>query len=238
VPANAVLAVLFLGLLNAHTQFASQAHRFRLPLVGRIALLIGALGIAGWMVAEGLPLAREAVHLEAAKGAAHFDHKTDALRRALAIRPDNSETWYDLGELYRSASWRGESTYAAEAEEAATCFRKSSALNPYDPYSQARLGMCLDWLGRTQEASPCFDRALALDPNNHHLRILSGWHRLQIADYAGARREFARSLQLLLWPNPLAANLLRRTERLLREQQSELSTPRVGQPPNPRLTAP
>ena len=75
-------------------------------------------------------------------------------------------------------------------------FQRSIDLNPYNPYALLRYGMCLDWLGKTEQGAPYFKRAYDLDPNGYFTAAHVGWHLLQVGDYAGAKKEFERSNHL------------------------------------------
>jgi tetratricopeptide (TPR) repeat protein len=83
-------------------------------------------------------------------------------------------------------------------------FQKAIDLNPYDPYGQMRLGMCLDWVGRHADAEPYFTKANALDPNGFYTAAHVGWHYFQVADYPTAQKWFQRSLGLFWADNPIS----------------------------------
>jgi Flp pilus assembly protein TadD len=141
-----------------------------------------------------------------------------ALRQAAIVEPTNFETAYELAETLRKLSFQGLEGYRQLAEEAITWFQRSSRLNPYDPYNQMGIGMCLDWLGQHAEAGPYFERAVTLDPNNYSVLALLGWHLVQREEYAAAKEPLERSLQLQhAWHNPVAAAYLPVVKRKLDE---------------------
>lgn len=231
IPANAALAVTVLALLNGYLRFTSDRYWVR-----RRAWVYAAVGLLAVGVASGLLLQAWRTHLEArCLERAHREKqqtaaRLDALQAALQVRPNNAETWYELGEAHRQRSWAGEAGYAEEAAAAIQCFVRAAQLDPFDPYPLIRTGMCLDWLGKHPEALPYYQRATALDPNNHYLAILTGWHYLQTAELRTARRWFYRSIMLHYWPNELARQFAWKTERLIKEGKPDNGPPRVGLP--------
>jgi tetratricopeptide (TPR) repeat protein len=82
------------------------------------------------------------------------------------------------------------------ATEAIAWFEIAARLNPHDPYSLLRHGMCLDWLGRTGESLPYFTQSLKLDPNGYYIVAHMGWHYMQAGNYLEAKKWFERSLQI------------------------------------------
>jgi O-antigen ligase len=219
IPANALLAVFLVALVNAHGRYASGRYWVRLRGGSRwaVAVLMVALAIglvlparsilqeSRWLKVAGQPQQPAAVRLT-------------ALQHAARIRPDNFETTHALGEAHRQISWAGHSGYEEHARQAIGWYENSAGANPFDPYNPARIAMCLDWLDRHSEALPYYERALELDPNNHYLHILRGWHHLQTEQYDEARIWFYRSLKAHHWPNPLARRFLAIAGRMQREQ--------------------
>ena len=155
-------------------------------------VLVGVIGFAGFYTVRQI---RENSCLYRAQTST-FDRKVAALKAAFAIEPNNYSTAYTLGQVFREASFRGETGYEKYAEEAIIWFERAAKLNPFSPYNYLGWGMCLDWLGRKQEAERCFDKALELDPNSHYTVAYQGWHRVQLEDYAGAQKWFEKSLGL------------------------------------------
>ena len=79
-----------------------------------------------------------------------------------------------------------------ELKKAAAWLRQAIALNPYDAYSHARLGMALDQLGQADKAGEYFDRAEQLDRNGYLTVANVGWHKMHIGEYEEAKRYFER----------------------------------------------
>jgi tetratricopeptide (TPR) repeat protein len=61
-------------------------------------------------------------------------------------------------------------------------------LDPYDPFTQMRYGMCLDWLDRHDEAAKYFEKAQHLAPTDHSVWTYSGWHEMQVSNWKEAKR--------------------------------------------------
>src|SRR6266542_1850504 len=135
------------------------------------------------------------------------------------------ETAYEIGEILRAQSWEGNNDYQSLAEGAMTWFQRALALNPHDAYSAARMGMCLDWIGKSEAAGAYFEQAYKLDPNGYYMLALQGWHRVQLGKYADARDWFERSLEVLnQWHNPIAWTYLEIVNRKLKEPPAAASS--------------
>ena len=119
------------------------------------------------------------------------------LQKAFAAEPGNAETAYNIGEFYRVQSFEGGTSNEEQAETAIEWFGRAITLNPLDGYGYLRMGMCLDWLGRTNESAKFYSKAEALDPNGYYTVANIGWHYVQIGDYAAANEWFQRSLGLM-----------------------------------------
>jgi hypothetical protein len=220
IPANAILATTLLALVAGHFRFATERywHTVRLPLripVYLVLLLgLGALSWSAWKTtaeSRWLGLARKV------KTAAD---RQAALERAFAADPKNAQTAYQIGEILREQSWRGEPGYEEPARAAIQWFERAAALNPFDPIIQVRLGMCLDWLDRHDEAWKAFARALELDPNGYFTLAHVGWHYVQVKDYPTAKKWLEQSLRLYS-KNPVARNYL----EIVRERMAEPERP-------------
>jgi O-antigen ligase len=234
IPANAIVAVILLAQINAHLCLTSSRYWLRPGMATKILFTFALLACAGWLSLQGWRTAREAYYLRiAAREKRQTAVRLEALERAIKVRPDNFETTYALGEAYRQLSWQGNSDYALQARKAIEWLERSAAANLLDPYAPIRTGMCLDWLGEHTKAAPYYDRALSLDPNNHFLCTLRGWHHLQAAEFAKATRWFRRSLQLKHWPNPTARRFLYKAIRLLKDQQAAQTLPPDAGPGQP-----
>lgn len=90
-------------------------------------------------------------------------------------------------------------------------------LNPYDPYNYLRYGMCLDWLGKTQEAKSYYQQAKYRDPNGYFTDAILGWHCYQTEQYQLAKYWLNRSLKLRYISNTIAEAYLPLVEKKLTE---------------------
>ncbi len=222
VPANAILMVVLMALLAAHSGAGENPLRFALRRTGRIlatVVMAGGLWYLGW---QEWRKANECIwrqRAEAAKQRQNLVEARLALERAFTGEPRNFQTAYEIGEILRAQSWEGNNDYQSLAEGAMTWFQRALALNPHDAYSAARMGMCLDWIGKSEAAGAYFEQAYKLDPNGYYMLALQGWHRVQLGKYADARDWFERSLKLK-WArdNPLAASYLNIVNRKLAEK--------------------
>jgi len=219
VPANAMLAVALIALLSSHLRFTSE--RYWINRNGAVLILVTIAGLAGaaYVGWQGATRAREYVWLQRAAGEKTYSEKlVNMLKQAAAVEPKNFETTYAIGEALRRMSWEGNPDYERLAREAITWFKTGIDLTRYDPYNYMKLGMCLDWLGRSGEAAPYFEQSLRLDPNNYYVVAHYGWHFFQIGDYTTARQWFTRSTELHhAWKNQIARTYLELIERKLKE---------------------
>ena len=99
-----------------------------------------------------------------------------------------------------------------QQQEAIEWFRRSAALNPYDPYPLMREGMCLHWLGRHDQAGPLFEKAFSLDPHSYYAHAHLGWHYTQQKQWEKAKESFEKSLALNSTHNPIATSYLKIVE--------------------------
>jgi tetratricopeptide (TPR) repeat protein len=106
----------------------------------------------------------------------------DALRKAAAIAPGNSNIWNSIGLL------ESERDRPLAAEEA---LRRAIAEDPGSPTSYANLAILLLDQNRVEEAGALIDQALALDPDFHVGYIARGRYLLQ-------KGESARALEAIL----------------------------------------
>ena len=207
VPANALVGSTLLALLTCHVRFATDRYWFTARLPARLLVSLALAGGVTYLGSQEWRRAHEAYWQEVAS---HFPvyfspQHTAALEKAFAAEPMNFETAYDIGEAARADSFNGGDNYQAQAAEAMQWLARAQKLDPYDPYSFSRYGMCLDWLDRHDEADKYFSRAEALDPNGYYTVALVGWHYVQIGDYAAALPWFDRSDQLEVHENDIAA---------------------------------
>ena len=218
IPANAILAVTVMAFVTGYFRFATEKywHTVYGPLrLGITLLLLGAtvyLGIQSWrrtiethwlMKAEDLPY--------------YSKEQLSVLQKAFAAEPKNFETAYWIGEGYRMTSWQGGEDYKELAQTAMRWFKRSMELNPYDPYSVMRYGMCLHWVGQHAEADAYFKRAYELDPYGYYTLAHIGWHYVQLEDWPKAKEWFERSLNMFWTDNPIARSYLEIVNRKLAE---------------------
>ncbi|HWI59814.1 MAG TPA: O-antigen ligase family protein, partial [Bacillota bacterium] len=205
IPANAILAVALMALLTGHVRFATERFWLRLnwwtkPLP--TLLLVAGLGYLG---AQGWRQATECLWLNRAAQALNFSpEQIERLTQAFAAEPRNAQTAYDIAEAYRLQSWAGGDDSQELAAKALEWFDRAMKLNPWDGKSVLGYGLCLDWLGRTNESAPYFDRAEQLDPNSYFTVAHIGLHYVNLGDYAAAKPWFERSLRLKYQDNPVA----------------------------------
>ena len=227
IPANALLVVVWLAFLTSQLRYLSNRAWVTSPGLVRGAGGVGILIVAGYLVWQGQIAAREYLWLERADRADRYaEEHLEARKRAFAIEPMNFENAYDLGEAYRSRSRRSEAGYRSQAQTALEWFDQSMALNPYDPYSPLRYGMCLDWLGRSDQAEAYYNRADALDPRGHYVAAHIGWHYMQIRNYPAAQAWFERSKRLQWKDNDMSDRYL----VIIREQMLDTATNPLAQP--------
>ncbi|HUC85099.1 MAG TPA: hypothetical protein VL970_07900, partial [Candidatus Acidoferrales bacterium] len=222
IPANALAAVVVLGLVTTDLRHATKRYwvRTRLPLQ---CALTGVL--AGFLVFFSLQTwgrAGEMVWTERAEVQPPFsDEEAAALEKALAFQPQNFLTAYHIGECFRTQSWEGHDNYVELAQKALKFYELGAKLNPHDELCPLRSGMCLDFIGRYDEAQKFYSEAETLDPNGNWVVANIGWHFLQIGDYAAARQWFLRADQLSNWQNATAkVNLLDICEPKLSDRAS------------------
>ncbi len=193
------------------TEGASSGLVWRV-LGGSLAVLAGTVLVrsAGTGSAEAYWLA------EANRAGQGSGQGAEWLRKAIEAEPSNPETHYVLGENLRMRSFEGVDGHEALALESLDHFTAASRLFPYDPYTWARMAMCLDWLGRHDEAGEMMSKALGLDPDNKSIVTLMGWHLLQVGRLVEARVFLDRAQNRIPHArDPLSGILLERVDALL-----------------------
>ena len=110
-----------------------------------------------------------------------------SLRRALAMHPDLSEAWYDLGEIH---------LLERKPELALEDYREALALQPTDARCHAHRGLALSRLNRQGEAILAYGEAVRLEPTfweaHFELGLLLGLQN----DLPGAAKEFGEVIRL------------------------------------------
>jgi tetratricopeptide (TPR) repeat protein len=221
IPANALLGVVWLAFLSTQLRFVSNRSWVMSPVIVRGMGPVILLGAAGYLLWQGQVGAREYRWLQRAGRAEAFsDAQVEAMERAFEIEPMNFNNAYKIGEIHRGRSWKGEGDYASHAETALEWFGRSMKLNPYDPYAPLRSGMCLDWLGRTDEAEYYYNCADERDPRGHYIAANIGWHYVHIGNYPAAQTWFERSKHLQWKDNELSDRYL----EIIREQMLNSAT--------------
>ena len=219
VPANAILAIGLMALLSGHTRFATERYWINPGWIGRILATLIGLALLAYLGQQAWRRANEYVWLERAAKEQRFNQtRLDALKKAAASEPMNSDTTYEIGETLRNMSWQGNADYEPLAREAMGWFQRGTLLNPFDPYNYMRTGMCLDWLGQHDQAASYYAESVKRDPNNYYVLAHQGWHFVQVQDFATAKLWFERSYKL--WWNPIAKSYLAIVERKLSETSS------------------
>jgi O-antigen ligase len=222
IPANAVVAVVLLGLLASNVRFATERYWFGLkfPILCVISVFLVA-GVIYLSLQTRQRLSENRWLAQAGQINDPFSPEyIDALGKAYAVDRKNFNTTYLLGEAYRLQCFQGGQDYAAQAGLAMQWFSLGMKLNPYDAYNYLRMGMCLDQLDRHDEAEKQMHQAELLDPNGYYVVANIGWHYVQAGDYAAARQYLIRSAHLQGLGNDIANNYLPIVESRLMDKAS------------------
>lgn len=218
IPANAILAVALMALLNSQLRFSTDRYWVSLPTVTAMivtGVLVSGIGVFGVL---GIRAGRESYWLRKAEAASYRSPEQRSFyERAYAAEPKNFETTQAIGETYRLQSWEGADDYGELATNAIIWFARGKVLNPFDGYNYLYSGMCLDWVKRQIEARPEFIKADELDPNGYFTTAMVGWHFIQEDNYGAARPWFERSLRLKWTENDVAEKWLPIANRKLAE---------------------
>ncbi|MEO6035812.1 MAG: O-antigen ligase family protein [Verrucomicrobiota bacterium] len=216
IPANAIVALTLIALVTTYLRFATESFWTSLGIFSKAILTLVCLAGIFYLGQQGMRQLREHELLIRAEREKEFsERKMDLLKQAFSAEPKNFETAFAIGEIFRGRSLVGNRGYEAAAQEAMTWFQRSMALNQFHPFSYVSYGILLDWIGKTDEGAKYFQRASELDPNGYFTIAHLGWHRLQLGDYIGAKKEFERSENLR--PNPIAESNLEIIEQRLAE---------------------
>ncbi|EEF62854.1 O-antigen ligase family protein [Pedosphaera parvula] len=196
-PAVAILAISLMAILSSHLRFATERYWFG---IGRWMKIIGtaSLVVSGaYLTYEAGRSARECYWLRQADRLPEYTYaKIAALEKVHQVEPMNFETTYAIGECYWIKSRQGGDDYEALAKKAMEWYERGMKLDPFYGYNWVRTGMCLDWIGQHEESWSYYQHGNELDPNGYITTANTGWHFLQIGDYAAARTWFARSQRL------------------------------------------
>jgi O-antigen ligase len=221
IPANAMLVVTWLALLSSQLRYVSNrawiGSQVWVRGGGSAAILI----CTAYLVWQGQAAAREYIWLQKAEEAkAYSDDQLEARERAFAADPKNFMTAYDIGEIHRLRSRLGKKNSEAEARSALEWFERSIKLNLHDPYAPLSVGMCLDWLGRSDESERYYMLADELDPRGHDTAAHIGLHYLQLENRPAAQAWFERSKRLRLENNEMSDRYL----QIIRERMLDTAT--------------
>ena len=224
IPANAILAITLMALLTSHLRFTTDSYWVKLrPWMSAVITVLLCAG-AGVFGAEAWRSASEQLWLRrAAASDPYSTAQIGLLKKAFAVEPHNSQTAYRIGEALWRQSQEGSAAYAdaegdyrTRANEAIEWFQRALKLNRWNGYAWLGWGLCLDWLGRTDESATCFARAEDLDPKGYYMLEYIGLHWIELGDYAAARPWFERSVRMD-WHNPVGHNYLQICNLRLRE---------------------
>jgi hypothetical protein len=224
VPANAVLAATLLAMMVRHFEETVDRSRFTAGRKWRLLELALVSVCAVYLASQCW--ARTCATIAILKAETHLpcsDTQIALLKTAFHHEPRNHEIAYRIGECLRLRSWQSRSGYEDQAREAIEWFERGSRLNPFDPYSPVKKGMCLDWLDDHDVAETYYQKSLELDPNGYYINALLGWHHLQAGQYTEAKKWLERSLRL--FPNEknfIASYYLGRVNGLLNEKKDHL----------------
>lgn len=199
IPANAIVAVTLMALLSGHMRFSTERYWRKLQWAGKPLLSLVLLGVCGFLATQVGHGAQEQRFLRKAARAKEFDNRVSELKAAYSVESQNSETTYQLGELYRLASWESATEYRQLATQAMEWFGRAVKVNPFDPYIYVGLGMCLHWLDRSGEAEPYFIKALELDPKNYIIQGNAGWHYFQLGAWDQSEHWYTQAVFYAHW---------------------------------------
>jgi O-antigen ligase len=239
-PANAILAVTFMALLSSQYRFATERFWFRAGPILKCAASVILLAGMTYLGYEGVRAGREYYWLRQAELLTLPPHPNNftyahiaALEKAFAIEPKNPATAYEIGQGYRLNSWQGADDFVPLAKKAMEWYQRGLVLNRYDAYDNLYLGMCLDWIssspdGSKESSATYYERANTLDPNNYFITANTGWHYVQIGDFAAARTWFERSrrLEWIREDNQIAYDYLPIVESRLKEAAEKFKEPK------------
>jgi O-antigen ligase len=207
IPSNAMLSVVLAGLLTAHWRFATEKFWLNPRVIGKLLLTACVIAVAVYVSKQASIDREEWTWLDRAEQIENYStEKQSVLMHAWNVAPDNYQTAYELGEIYRLESWQGHNGYEKSAQEAMTWYDRAMTLNPYDPYTPMRYGMCLDWLDKHSEAAKYFEKAQRLAPNDFTVLTYLAWHQMQIENWKEADK-ILRDAMTSYWTETAAGYL-------------------------------
>jgi tetratricopeptide (TPR) repeat protein len=204
IPADAITVVVLMALIAAHVRFVTEGYWKNPGRFGKAILTVVAAGAVCYLTAEGVHKGAETFWLRRAKAQkASWEQVLLCWKKAHESEPANPQTDYLLGESLRLASKAANPGYQDTAKEAIEWFGRGMEANRFDARFPLRIGMCLDWIGRTQEASSYFALADRLDPTNYYIALEEGRHCVELGDFEKAKYWLVRSVTILATPEGL-----------------------------------
>lgn len=221
-PAYALLVVFLLALLAIFWRTDNARWWWRPKMAGKLMLTLICVVSAAGFVWHGHKRYTEQRLLERFQRAnINKQEYLELLQAALAVEPNNSRTFYDIGEYYRAGSWAGDNNYKDEGHRAMEWFAKAAVLNPHDSYIPLRQAMTLTWIGEPKETKSYLELAEKLNPKDYYTLAQIGWCYFQQADYPAALRYLEKSFQLRGYDNSVAEVYLPLTRDRLKEQSGQ-----------------
>ncbi|MGV3774219.1 MAG: O-antigen ligase family protein [Verrucomicrobiales bacterium] len=220
IPANAMVAITLMAVLTGHLRFATERHWVNPGWIGRISATMLLAAIAWVIVPKIYPAYLHDVQMRQSRTLpASSMERMEMLKQAHLSDPKDPETVIDIAELYRQWGSERYEGYEIHLLDSMKWARIGMSLNPLNPYSYLNFGMSLHWLDRHEDAKKYFDKVLELDPENHYLIALYGWHHLQLKNLEEARKWLMKSIAHKQQGNEIAPAYLKIVERLLAEKQ-------------------
>lgn len=214
IPANAIMAVTLMALISSHWRFATERFWVDPRSVGRIVLTLAIGGAMFWLTLQDVHSGSEAYWMWRTEDPRLSPtERAAALEKAYEAEPKNFGLSYTMGEYYRLWSRDSDNGTEEHAREAMDWYAKSMALNPLDPWPPIGYGICLDWIGQTNQAEPYFTKAAKLDPNSYLVTYYVGTHFVQTGDYDSALFWLKRSMAIH-WNDPALYALNSLKERM------------------------
>ena len=227
VPANAIIVMLLLAILNTYFRHGTNRYWKSNQPVLRVVVTLLVLGTSAFSLPQGIRQTSENLALRKAKDLLRQKQSretklaaAEAYKLALSKEPANAQTAYEIGEIYRLLSWEGKDSYREDAAVAIEWFQKGIDIDPTHRHCQLHMGLTLDWIGRTEEGETFIKRAVQLDPNSHWMMAHYGWHEYQKGDYRQAKKHFERSMEIQSWENRISHHYLNYINERLAEEQA------------------
>lgn len=209
IPANAILAIVVMGVVLGIGHARDAAPQMAVTLPGRLVLTLVVLLAGCWLAPESVAKFREGRLITASHDPElRAEAEMRILRQMQQIDPQNPITAFRLGEGLRQLAWEKPGNWYPMTLEAEQWLEKSMDLDPWNSVAYVRYGMCRDLRRDYGKATGYFLTAVDLDPNGAVTMAWTGWHFLQIDDYRQAREYLEHSLRLNWWSNEFAREQL------------------------------